>query len=151
MSENPFAAFSIDIPKKYQESIKKYCKTGEAREKWNPEFTPFERQVDFWFMAFLIAVNKELEPEKGIDTYAAVSGAILSQDSKRIDYMRLVILGRTENFNILADNKAIFDDCIRLANAGIPHLIQTLDDSEDGIKPLWLILEKLELLTKNDS
>jgi len=150
MSINPFTAFPIDIPKKYQEAIKKYCKTGEAREgkleKWNPEFTPFERQIDFWFMAFLTAVNKELDPEKGVDTYTPITGEILSRDAKRADFMRLVVLGRTEDFNILADNKAIFNYCIGLANAGIPHLIQILDDEDD--RPLWAILYELESLTK---
>ncbi|SHE19777.1 hypothetical protein [methanotrophic endosymbiont of Bathymodiolus puteoserpentis (Logatchev)] len=151
MSNNPFTAFPIDIPKKYQEAIKKYCKTGEAREgkqeKWKPEFTPFERQVDFWFMAFLIAVNKELEPIKGTDTYTPISGEILSRDPKRADFMRLVVLGITEKFDILADNKAIFNYCIGLANAGIPYLIQILEDPDD--RPLWAILGELESLTES--
>jgi hypothetical protein len=151
MSSNPFTAYSIDIPKKHQEAIKRFCKTGEARdgklEKWNPEFVPFERQIDFWFMAFLIAVNKNLEPIKGTDTYTPISGEILSRDLKRTDFMRLTVLGRTGDFNILADNKAIFNHCIGLANAGIPHLIQVLDDPDD--RPLWAILGELELLTKS--
>lgn len=97
-------------------------------------------------MAFLIAVNKELDPEKGVDTYTPITGEILSRDVKRADFMRLVVLGRTEDFNILADNKAIFNYCIGLANAGIPHLIQILDDEDD--RPLWAILYELESLTK---
>jgi len=149
MSNNPFAAFQIEIPKKYQDSVKKFCKTGDGgKDKWNPEFTPFHRQVDFWYMAFLIAVNKELEPVKEADTYNATLGHILSSDSKRVDFMRLVVLGITEDFNILANDKEIFNYCLGLANAGIPHLIQILDDPDD--RPLWAILGELELLTKKN-
>lgn len=148
MSNNPFASFTIEIPKKYQDTIKKFCKTGEGnQEKWNPEFTPFERQIDFWFMAFLIAVRKGLEPEKATDTYNVTIAEILSRDPKRIDFMRLAILGITKNFDILANDREIFNHCLELANAGIPHLIQILDNTDDG-RPLWLILDELELLTK---
>jgi hypothetical protein len=148
MSSNPFASFSVEIPKKYQDVIKKFCKTGEgSQEKWNPEFIPFERQIDFWFMAFLIAVKKELEPEKLADTYTAVTGEILSRDPKRIAFMQLTVLGITKNFDILANDREIFNYCLGLANAGIPHLIQILDNPEEG-RPLWLILEELETFTK---
>jgi hypothetical protein len=142
MSANPFVSFEIHLPKKYQESIKKYCRTGS---KENPESAPFERQVDFWFMAFLIAVNKELEPVKEQDTYNATAAHIL--DQKRISFMQLVILGITEKFEILSDHRSIFNYCSALANAGMPHLIQILDDPDD--RPLWAILSEVELLTKN--
>lgn len=149
MSNNPFVSFNVEIPKKYQDTIKKFCKTGDgSQEKWNPEFVPFERQVDFWFMAFLIAVKKGLEPEKATDTYSPITGAIFSTDSKRVDFMRLTVLGITKNFEILANDREIFNYCSGLANAGIPHLIQILDDPEEG-RPLWLVLDELELLTKN--
>lgn len=143
MSSNPFASFQIAMPKKYQDAIKKFCTPGEAG---TPEFRPFERQVDFWFMSFLIAVNKELEPVKESDTYNATAAHILSSDPKRIDYMRLVVLGITKDFSILANDNEIFNYCIGLANAGIPYLIQILDDPDD--RPLWAILGELELLSK---
>jgi len=148
MSNNPFAAFQIEIPKVYQDSVKKFCRTGEGgREKWNPLFAPFHRQVDFWYMAFLIAVKKELPPEKVADTYNATLAHILSTDPKRVDFMRLVVLGITGDFNVLANDKEIFNYCLGLANAGIPHLIEVLNDQDD--RPLWAILEELEKLTKN--
>jgi len=141
MSANPFASFEIHIPKKYQESVKKYCRTGS---KETPESAPFERQVDFWFMAFLIAVNKQLDPEKEQDTYNATAAHIL--DQKRISFMQLVVLGITEKFEILADHRAVFNYCLELANAGIPYLIQVLSDPDD--RPLWAILSEIESLTK---
>lgn len=141
MSANPFASFEIRLPSKYQESIKKYCRTGS---KESPELAPFERQVDLWFMALLIAVNKELEPVKEQETYNATAAHIL--DPKRINFMQLVVLGITEKFEILADPRVVFNYCLELANAGMPDLIQVLNDPED--RPLWAILTELESLTK---
>lgn len=142
MSTNPFASFEIRLPSKYQESIKKYCRTGSNKE--SPEFAPFERQVDFWFMSFLIAVNKQLERKKEQETYNATGAHIL--DPKRISIMQIVVLGITEKFEILVDHREVFNYCSELANAGIPHLIQVLNDPED--RPLWAILGELEKLTK---
>jgi hypothetical protein len=141
MSANPFASFEIRIPIKYQESVKKYCRTGNRE---TPESAPFERQVDFWFMAFLIAVNKQFEPVKEQDTYNATAAHIL--DSKQVNFMQLVVLGITEKFEILADDRTVFNYCLELANAGIPHLIQVLSDADD--RPLWAILSEVESLTK---
>ncbi len=141
MSSNPFASFEIRLPTKYQESVKKYCRTSN---KETPELAPFERQVDFWFMAFLIAVNKQLDPVKELETYNATAAHIL--DHKRISFMQLVVLGITEEFEILADHRAVFNYCSELANAGMPYLIQILSDPDD--RPLWAILTELESLTK---
>ncbi|MDP1773617.1 MAG: hypothetical protein Q8L15_15200 [Methylobacter sp.] len=141
MSANPFASFEIHLPKKYQESVKKYCRTGN---KETPESAPFERQVDFWFMAFLIAVNKKLDPVKDLDTYNATAAHIL--DAKRISLMQLAVLGITERFEIISEHREVFNYCLELANAGMPHLIQVLNDPED--RPLWAILSEVESLTK---
>ncbi len=142
MSANPFASFEIRLPSKYQESVKKYCRTGS---KESPDLAPFERQVDFWFMAFLIAVNKRLDPVKELETYNASAAHIL--EPKRISFMQLVVLGITEKFEILSDHRAVFNYCLELANAGMPELIQILSDPDD--RPLWAILSELETRTKN--
>ncbi len=144
MTANPFASFNVEIPKKYQESVKKYCRTDGGEKRY--EYSPFERQVDFWFMAFLIATHKHLEPIKEKETYNATTGAIFSTDSKRVIFMQLSILGITKNFDILANDRAVFDHCLRLANAGIPYLLQILIDQSD--KPLWSILEEIGIWTQ---
>lgn len=144
MSNNPFASFEINIPTKYQDSVKKYCRTGNTGAKAIE--APFDRQIDFWFMAFLIAVNKGLTPVKEKDTYTATTGITFSSDIKRVSFMQLTVLGITENFEMLSDHRAVFNYCLELVNAGIPELIQILSDPDD--KPLWSILGELELLSK---
>ena len=60
--------------------------------------------------------------------------------------MQLTVLGITEKFEILADHRAVFNFCLELANAGMPHLIQVLRDPDD--RPLWSILSEIDNLTK---
>lgn len=143
MTNNPFSAYNIEIPNKYRESALKYCRTGG--QQGTPEFAPFERQVDFWFMAFLIAVHKRLEPIKESDAYNATNAAILGTDAGRIGLMQLAVLGLTKDFDRLGEPKWVFDYCIGLANAGIPYLIQILADPDD--RPLWALLTELESMT----
>jgi len=140
MSNNPFASYSIEIPEKYHTAALKYSKTGG--EKSSIDFSPFERQIDFWFAAFLIAVNKRLEPVKEKETYNATTAQILSSDIDRVGLMRLSVLGLTKEFDRLADHKWVFDYCLGLANAGLPYLIDILGDIDD--KPLWAILTEFE-------
>ncbi len=140
MTNNPFASYNIEIPNKFRDSALKYCKTGGQQS--TPEFSPFERQVDFWFMAFLIAVNKKMSPIKGTDTYNATNAAIFSTDSNRVALLQLSVLGLTKDFDKLADHRWVFDYCLGLANAGMPHLIQILSDPDD--RPLWSILAEFE-------
>lgn len=144
MSNNPFASFEINIPTKYQDSVKKYCRTGNTDAKAIE--APFDRQIDFWFMAFLIAVNKGLAPVKDSKTYTVITGSIFDRDPKRVSFMQLTVLGITEKFEMLSDHRAVFNYCVELANAGIPELIQILSDPDD--LPLWSILGELELLSK---
>jgi len=140
MTNNPFASYNVEIPNKYRESVLKYCKTGG--QKITPEFSPFDRQVDFWFMAFLIAVNKKLPPIKEVDTYNATNAAIFSTDHNRVGLLQLSVLGLTKNFEKLSDHRWVFDYCLDLANAGMPYLIQMLSDPDD--RPLWGLLSELE-------
>jgi hypothetical protein len=162
MSNNPFASFEINIPKQYKERVKKYCRTANSGAKAIE--VPFERQIDFWFMAFLIAVNKELTPvaakdipkkemeekdpssDKEKETSGVIAGHILNTDPKRVSFMQLTVLGITGDFEMLSNHRAVFNYCLELANAGIPELIQILSDPDD--LPLWSILGELESRSK---
>ncbi|MGE6569714.1 hypothetical protein ACQKE9_14350 [Shewanella vesiculosa] len=138
--ENHFANYQISIPTKFQDKIKKYCRTGGTSvDTFN---APFKRQVDFWFVALCIAFKEGLLKEKEKDTYNATTAAILSNDSYRIHMMYLIALADFKDENILTDPKAVFDICTEYANVGIPYLIELLDDQDQ--KPLWNIFDYLE-------
>jgi len=140
MSDNPFASFSIELPKAYDDEIRKYCKSGGG--KVTPEFSPFERQVDFWYLAFLLGAAKRLDPKKEDDTYKITPASILSSDPYRIAYMQSVFLGLTKDVEGLASARNVFDFCNGLAMAGIPHLLQILRDEDQ--RPLWNVLDEIE-------
>lgn len=144
MSDNPFSNFEVRIPTRYSDQLKKFCVTSSSNQ--SRELSPFERQVDFWYFAFLIAVKKGLQPEHFDlkDTTNITPATILSRDPYRITYIQAVFLSITNDINSMTEDKRVFDFASELAYAGIPHLIQILDDSDD--KPLWNILEQIEEL-----
>lgn len=143
MHSNPFASYDIDISKKYQESIKRFCQTG-TRASYN--IAPFERQVDFWYYSFLLAVREGLSPVYESDTYHPIQASILSSDPHRITHIQLAFFAVTRDIHALADHRKVFNFAIGMANAGIPRLIQILSDSSD--EPLWNLLEFNEGLCK---
>lgn len=142
MSDNPFSNYEIRIPKRYSEQVKRFCFTSGSNQ--NRELSPFERQVDFWYFAFLIAVKKGLKPESydSKDMVNITPATILSRDPYRVTYLQAVYLSITNNIDNLAEHKLVFDFASELAYAGIPYLIQILDDSDD--KPLYNTLDLIE-------
>jgi hypothetical protein len=138
--ENSFANYQITIPSKYQDKVKKYCRTsGTGVDIFN---APFKRQVDLWFVALCISFKEGLLREKIKDTYNATTAAILSNDQYRIHLMYLIALTDTKDETILTDSKAVFDICSEYANAGIPYVLELLDDPDQ--KPIWNMYDYLE-------
>lgn len=138
MSDNPFAAYNITTPRQYSESLKKYCQTSGGRNA--ASYAPFKRQVDFWYTAFLLAIHRELEPEKNTDGVNMTQAHIL--EPYRVSHIQLAHLGTHEDIELLAQHKVVFDWACGTANAGIPHLLQILSDTSDT--PLNNLLDELE-------
>ena len=140
MSDNPFASYQITSPKKYSENLKEFCQS--AGSQVNEMYAPFKRQVDFWYAAFLYAVNHELDPVVETETGNMTPASILSTDEFRVPYIQLAHFGVHEDIDALAEHKAVFDWAQQMANAGIPQLITTLKDIDDD--PLMTYLDFLD-------
>ncbi|KKO46559.1 hypothetical protein WG68_04435 [Arsukibacterium ikkense] len=138
--DNIFAQYQIEMPKAYQDKIKNYVATGSQNQ--SRENAPFDRQIDFWYMALCIAFQKGLTPTKEKDTYNAISAEILSRNPHRITQMQMISLTIAEEPSILLEPKKMLDICTSLANAGIPVLLSILADTEST--PLWNIYYELE-------
>jgi len=138
--DNIFAQYQIDMPKAYQEKIKNYVSTGSQNQ--SRENAPFERQIDFWYMALCLAFHKGLTPVKERDTYNAITAEILSRNPYRITLLQMIALAVSGEPSILLEPKKMLDICSGLANAGIPVLINILSDTEST--PLWNIYYELE-------
>lgn len=138
--ENIFAQYPITMPSNYQESIKNYVSTGSKNQ--SRENSPFNRQIDFWYMALCLAFNKGLEPIKEKETYNFITGEILSRDSFRISQIQMIALSIKQDVNILNSPKEMLDICINLANSGIPLLLSILNNTDAS--PLQNIFDELE-------
>jgi len=144
MSYNPFASFNVELPVKYRDSILRYSRSGG--NKSSPEFAPFERQVDFWYVAVLFAVAKKLAPTKEADTYNATPATILTTDQYRVPHLQLAVLGLTNDLTLLSDSRRMFDYVNDLACSGIPYLLAILEDPDD--RPLPALMTELENISK---
>jgi hypothetical protein len=146
MIANPFASFDLFLPNMYKEKIDKFTRSGGRQE--GPLISPFPRQIDFWFSAFLVGVAKNLEPINDRDSYKFIQGAILSTDPYRVSTIEIVALGRTKDTEILTDPKKMLDIASGLAFAGTPGLISVLEDPDED-KPLWALLNLYEALSSD--
>ena len=138
--ENIFASYQITMPSNYQDSIKNYVSTGTKSQ--SRENAPFNRQIDFWYMALCLAFNKGLTPIKEKNTYNAITAEILSRNSFRPIQMQMIALSTTNDEQILNKPKEMLDICMNLANAGIPLLLSILNDPD--ATPLQNIFDELE-------
>lgn len=143
--ENIFAPYSILMPLDFQDKIKGFVSTGSVGG--SRENTPFDRQVDFWFMAVCLAFRKKFPPVKASKTYNATTAEILSRDSHRVVQLQMIALSISEDEEILMKPKEMFDICSNLASAGIPYLIAILSDTDEA--PLWNLYNELEHLGKS--
>lgn len=140
--DNIFAQYQIEMPKVYQDKIKAFVSTGSNSQ--SRENTPFDRQIDFWYMALCLAFRDDLTPTKEKDTYNAITAEILSRNSYRVNQMQMIALATSKDANILLEPKKMLDVCVGLANAGIPVLLNILSDTE--ATPLWNMYYELEEL-----
>lgn len=140
MANNPFAAFNVEIPKKYADEVKKFCKTGGGKVSY--EFAPFNRQVDLWYFSFIYAVKNKLEPVVEKDTSNITPASILSTNTYRITHIQLAFLANSESIEELANHRKVFDYALSKANAGFPHILQILKDPDD--RPIWAVLDEIE-------
>ena len=140
MSDNPFASYTVEIPKKYAEEVKRFCQS--AGRKVTYEYAPFRRQVDFWYFSLLFAINKKLDPSPESDTSNITPASILSNDPHRVTHIQLSFLAQSGDLAMLADHRRVFDYALGMANAGIPYVLQLLNDPDD--KPLWSVLDDIE-------
>ena len=142
MTENPFAGMDLKIPTKYSEEVKKYC--AKSNTKAGPKMAPFDRQVDFWFTAFVLAAHKGLERTSAEDTTKIIEGSILSNEPHRITVIQLVHFSMNKSLEDLANHREVFNFAGEMANSGIPVLLQILKDDED--LPLFNLFDELESL-----
>lgn len=133
ISSNPFLNAEVNAPKEYQQFFQRYSQTTGAGSVAELDRKPFQRMVDFWFLAICVAVNKGLEPVEFEDsqTYKAIDGAAISNPEWRIDALKLIAVAESGDPNIVTEGRRMMKIANGLAFAGMPVLIDILEENLD--------------------
>ncbi|RVD31760.1 hypothetical protein [Mesorhizobium sp. M4B.F.Ca.ET.017.02.2.1] len=130
---NPFLNAEINAPNEFQEFFQRYSQSTGASSVDELDRKPFPRMVDFWFLAIGVAVKKKLKAVDltGMATYKAAEGAAVSSPEWRIHALKLIAIGETGDPTIVTDGRAMMRIANSLAFAGMPHLVEILEEHLD--------------------
>jgi len=148
-SYNPYQTQDLRYPSEFQEEVASYVLTGSdiGSQKKKPIDSPFQRQVDFWFMAVCLGANEiEIPPVKRDRTRKFNDGTVLSTDPWRINLISLIALGKTQDATILENPGKVIQLMNDLASAGIPILLGMLRNNQQ--EALWSLSEYISKLMK---
>lgn len=129
--DNPFAGLDIAIPDDFREKIDAYVQRREG-QRASPLKQPFNRNVDIWFFAIMLALQKGLKPsETKCKTYKAAEGVVIGSDSWRPTALTLLAIAESEDPTIVDRPGDMMRIASSYANAGLPLLFSMLDDRGD--------------------
>jgi len=142
---NPFQNLELRIPEAYRDEVDRFCQTqpgGGTRPP--PDDSPFERQIDIWFLAVCIGARKGKRTQI-IRPHRFITGELLSRDPYRIESLELLAVSYTDDPWILERPSEIMDLANELAATGLAEIIDMLKDG--SAKPIWNLTDNLtELL-----
>lgn len=145
---NPFSNIDIFAPTEYRDDFDRYCFTSGNT---TVDLSPFPRRVDMWFAAICIAAKKGLEPKDVRDTdgYKFIDGSIFNSDPWRVNALMLLAIGAKGDVDVVCSPREVIDIANGFAFAGIPLLIEMLQDPNQ--EPLWNALDGFAKLLHNGS
>ncbi|HXH51955.1 MAG TPA: hypothetical protein VNH53_00800 [Sphingomicrobium sp.] len=128
-----FAGQEVNAPVEFREFFQKYSQSTGASTVSELDRKPFPRMVDFWFLAICVAVRKGLKPVdlEGQDTYKAIEGAAIVSPEWRTQALRLIAIAETKDPEVVKDPRQMMRIANGLAFAGMPHLIEILEQYPD--------------------
>jgi len=146
---NPFAGKDIKVPLEFHEAFQRYSQRQE-----NPLISesPFPRMVDFWFLSVCVACRLGLDPPHDIIKHRTVKfadGSIFNSDPWRIHMLMLVAINSSRDVGIVAKPNEMLSIANGLAVAGIPKVIDMLNQGDDD--PIWNLTDAIHLLLRQES
>ena len=138
---NPFQNLELRIPEAYRDEVDRFCQTqpgGGARP--SPDDSPFERQIDIWFLAVCIGARKGKRTQL-VKPHRFIWGDILSRDPFRIELLELLTISYTNDPWILEKPSEMMDLANELAAAGLPEVVDML--KAGNAKPIWNLTDNL--------
>lgn len=138
---NPFQNLELRIPEAYREEVDRFCQTqpgGGSRP--SPDDSPFERQIDIWFLAVCLGARKGKRTEV-IKPHRFITGELISRDPYRVELLELLAISFTKDPWIIEEPSKIIDLANELAATGLPEVIGMLN--EGNAKPIWNLTDSL--------
>lgn len=138
---NPFQNLELRIPEAYRGEVERFCQTQPGGgAKPSPDDSPFERQVDIWFLAVCMGARRGRRSQV-IKPHRFMTGEILSRDPSRIELLELLAISYTDDPWILEKPSEIMDLVNELAATGLPEVFALLN--EGNAKPIWNLTDNL--------
>jgi hypothetical protein len=138
---NPFQNLELRIPEAYRGEVERFCQTQPGGgAKPSPDDSPFERQVDIWFLAVCMGARRGRRSQV-IKPHRFMTGEILSRDPSRIELLELLAISYTDDPWILEKPSEIMDLVNELAATGLPEVFALLKDG--NAKPIWNLTDNL--------
>jgi|TARA_B100001971_G_C18106164_1_gene491621 hypothetical protein len=136
---NPLQGKNLNFPKRYKDKIEQYCSTKPGGGKsLGPSHSPFERQVDLWFLAFCLGVQRG-KKTKSKASYRFIEGQVLARRSYMIELIELVSISDAREPYIIGDANKLAEIANEYAATGIDILFNALKYSKE--EPLWNLAE----------
>ncbi len=125
--DNPFAGQDISIDEGFRERIESVVQLREGRSA-SAVHQPFRRNVDIWFFAIMIAVQKSLKPTgPSGKTYKAAEGVVLGSDPWRPTALTLLAIAEKGDVSVIESPSEMMRIANSFAHAGLPEVFSMLD------------------------
>ena len=140
---NPFSNTTLSYPLDQRNLYYQYCRPSSTS---SVEESPFPRPVDLWFAGLSVAARKNLKPVglTGQRWSGLERGITFDSDSWRVQIVMLIAIAVEGNVEVVADPNRMMAIANRLAAAGVPYIVQMLE--EGGAEPIWNLSDALEQL-----
>ena len=127
---NPFANINLIVPIEQHDFYNQYCQTGRRA---SVDQSPFPRMVDFWFAGLSLAARKQLKPVDlaNYETVIIIEGAIFDRDSWRVPVVMLIAIAVEDNVEVVEDPHRMMAIANGLAAAGVPHIVEMLQQDRN--------------------
>jgi len=133
----------LKYPEEYHDFVVQYTQTRHSDEEvsLNRQENPFQRYVDFWFLALCIGAHQPRHDTKTTPVmHKFHDGSILTRDPWRIDMLAIMAIGYNSDPSIIEKKGGVISLANSLTIEGMPILLDFLGDELEipGFSsPIW--------------
>jgi hypothetical protein len=149
---NPYVNLELKIPNQYSEDFKKYTSRFKSEDGSVKDIdrSPFDRYVDFWWVAIGVGVCEGRISNTG-DSEKFVTGVVLTQDPWRITHLELLAIAYTGSPDVIGRPGEVIEIANGYAATGVPILVEILLKKSEPIWDVSNYLRKVMVLQQPES